>query len=92
MNSMQVDMQGAAGGFCAPVGSLNAGIPSMSHQLSKENVSGRDVGGQMVKGSTALAQAWKEDTDVGHVVASLFEHFGESVFPFTPKSELSFFL
>lgn len=92
MNSMQVDMQGAAGGFSAPVGSLNAGIPSMPHQLSKENVSGRDVSGQMVKGSTALSQAWKEEADVGHVVASLFEHFGESVFPFTPKSELSFFL
>ncbi|KAL6196247.1 hypothetical protein ACLB2K_031862 [Fragaria x ananassa] len=92
MNSMQVDMQGAAGGFTASAGSLNVGVSSMSHQLPMEQTSGRDVSGQMVKGSTGLGQAWKEETNVGHVVASLSEHFGESVFPFTPKSELSFFL
>lgn len=80
MNSMQ----GAAGGFSTSV--------SMSHQLPKEHMLGREVSGKMVKGSTVLAQAWKEETDAGHLMASLFEYFGESVFSFTPKPELSFFL
>lgn len=84
MNSMQVDMQGAAGGFSTSV--------SMSHQLPKEHMLGREVSGKTVKGSTVLAQAWKEETNAGHLMASLFEYFGESVLSFTPKPELSFFL
>ncbi|PQQ10005.1 transcription initiation factor TFIID subunit 6 [Prunus yedoensis var. nudiflora] len=92
MNSMQVDMQGAVGGFSSSVGGLNVGLPSISHQLPKEHMSGREVSGKMVKGSTVLAHAWKEETDAGHLLASLFEYFGESVFTFMPKSELSLFL
>ncbi|XP_050138102.1 transcription initiation factor TFIID subunit 6-like [Malus sylvestris] len=84
MNSMQVDMQGAAGGFSTSV--------SMSHQLPKEHMLGREASGKTVKGSTVLAQAWKEETNAGHLMASLFEYFGESVLSFTPKPELSFFL
>ncbi|PQP94273.1 transcription initiation factor TFIID subunit 6 [Prunus yedoensis var. nudiflora] len=92
MNSMQVDMQGAVGGFSSSVGGLNVGLPSISHQLPKEHMSGREISGKMVKGSTVLAHAWKEETDAGHLLASLFEYFGESVFTFMPKSELSLFL
>jgi len=55
-------------------------------------VPGREVGGRVVKTSTVLSQAWKEDMDAGQMLASLFELFGESVFAFTPKPELSFFL
>ncbi|XP_065862477.1 transcription initiation factor TFIID subunit 6-like isoform X2 [Euphorbia lathyris] len=91
MNSMQVDMQGATGGYLSAVGA--ASISSMSRQLPTENMSGRDFGGRGLRTSPVLAQAWKEDVDAGHLVASLYELFGESILRFTPKPELlSFFL
>ncbi|XP_057978004.1 transcription initiation factor TFIID subunit 6-like [Malania oleifera] len=80
MNSLPVDMQGAGGGFLATVGG--------------SDVSGRRerVGGRVLKMSAVLAQAWKENMDAGHLLASLFEYFGESMFCFTPTHELSLFL
>lgn len=92
MNSMPVDIQGPTSGFPTAVGASNVGASSMSRQLPNENMSGREVGGQGLKMSTVLAQAWKEDLDAGYLLASLFELFGESMFAFTPKSELSLFL
>ena len=92
INSMQVDMQGVVGGFSTAIGGSNIGVSSISRQLSNDNISGREVGGRVLKTSTVLAQAWKEDTDAGNLLASLFELFGESMLSFTPKSELSFFL
>lgn len=92
MNSMQVDVQGATAGFPSAVGGSSLGVSSIPRQLPNENFPGRQVGGQMVKTSSVLAQAWKEDMDAGHLLASLFEYFGESVFSYAPKSELSFFL
>nr|KJB62941.1 hypothetical protein B456_009G444300 [Gossypium raimondii] len=64
------------------IGGSNIGVSSMSRPLSNDNMLGREVG----------AQAWKEDTDPGNLLASLFELFGESMLSFTPKPELSFFL
>ncbi|CAN1221353.1 Transcription initiation factor TFIID subunit 6 [Linum grandiflorum] len=51
---------------------------------------GRESGGS--KTSTVLAQAWKEDMGAGNLLASFFDLFGERIFSFTPKPELSFFL
>ncbi|KAJ4826021.1 hypothetical protein Tsubulata_023013 [Turnera subulata] len=90
MNSMTVDMQG--GGFPTAAGASNASLSSMTRPLSGENSSGRDITGRGVQTSTGLAQAWKEDMDAGCLLSSLFELFGESMFFFTPKSELSIFL
>ncbi|XWS11279.1 hypothetical protein CRYUN_Cryun38cG0070500 [Craigia yunnanensis] len=92
INSMQVDMQGVVGGFSTAVGGSSIGVSSISRQLSNDNISGREVGGRVLKTSTVLAQAWKEDTDAGNLLASLFELFGESMLSFTPTPELSFFL
>ncbi len=92
MNSMQIDMQGTMGGYSTAAGGSGVGLSSMSRQLPTENVSGREVGGRVVKVSTVLSQAWKEDMDAGHMLASLFELFGESVLSFIPRPELSFFL
>lgn len=92
MNSMQADMQGAGAGFSTGIGASHGGVSSMSRQLPNENFPGRELGGQMTKTSSVLAQAWKEDMDAGQLLASLFEYFGQSVFTFTPKPELSFFL
>ncbi|OAY55201.1 transcription initiation factor TFIID subunit 6 [Manihot esculenta] len=91
MNTMQVEMQGATGGFPKAVGASSMGVPLMSRQLPNENMPGRDSG-QVLKTSTVLAQAWKEDIDAGRLLASLYELFGESMFAFIPKPELSFFL
>ncbi|KAG4203861.1 hypothetical protein ERO13_A04G011400v2 [Gossypium hirsutum] len=92
INSMQTDLQGAVSGFSTTVGGSNIGVSSMSRPLSNDNMLGREVGGRVSKTSTVLAQAWKEDTDPGNLLASLFELFGESMLSFTPKPELSFFL
>ncbi|XVE50749.1 hypothetical protein DITRI_Ditri01bG0188300 [Diplodiscus trichospermus] len=92
INSMQVDMQGVVGGFSTGIGGSNIGVSSISRQVSNNNISGREVGGRGLKTSTVLAQAWKEDTDAGNLLASLFELFGESMLSFTPEPELSFFL
>ncbi|XP_030453337.1 transcription initiation factor TFIID subunit 6-like isoform X2 [Syzygium oleosum] len=83
-------MQGVASGFSGAVGGPGVAV---LRQLPSEGTSGRDAGGgPALKTSNALAQAWKEDVNAGHLLASLFEYFGESMFCFTPKPELSFFL
>ncbi|KAJ9153848.1 hypothetical protein P3X46_027245 [Hevea brasiliensis] len=89
---MQVNStQGAIGGYPKAAAASSMGISLMSHQLPTENISGSDSG-LVLKTSTMLAQAWKEDTDAGHLLASLCELFSESMFAFIPKPELSFFL
>ncbi|PPS15464.1 hypothetical protein GOBAR_AA05115 [Gossypium barbadense] len=92
INSMQTDLQWAVSGFSTTIGGSNIGVSSMSRPLSNDNMLGREVRGRVSKTSTVLAQAWKEDTDPGNLLASLFELFGESMLSFTPKPELSFFL
>ncbi|XP_051228273.1 transcription initiation factor TFIID subunit 6 isoform X1 [Lolium perenne] len=42
--------------------------------------------------STVLRQAWKEDQDAGHLLASLHDVFGEAIFSFIQPPEISFFL
>lgn len=91
-NSMPVEMQGAASGFPTAVGASSVSVSAISRQLSNENVPRREISGRGLKTSAVLAQAWKEDMDAGHLLASLFELFSESMFSFTPKPELSFFL
>ncbi|KAK9268783.1 hypothetical protein L1049_000546 [Liquidambar formosana] len=96
LNSLPVDIQGAPGGFSTAVGGSTTVLSSMSRQLPNENMpgsgGGRDLGSRVLKTSAVLAQAWKEDTNAGPLLASLFEFFGESMFSFTPTPELSFFL
>ncbi|KAJ4725186.1 transcription initiation factor TFIID subunit 6-like [Melia azedarach] len=91
VNSMPVNMKGPAGGFSTVLGGPSVGVSSISRQLPTEKMLRREVSNRAIKTSTVLAQAWK-DTDGGHLLASLFELFGESMFCFTSKSELSFFL
>ncbi|KAJ8431681.1 hypothetical protein Cgig2_007503 [Carnegiea gigantea] len=95
MNPMQQpNMQGVSGGFAGAVGGSDAGL---SAQLQGENVPGSNVqrekaDAQAQKTSSVLAQAWKEETDGGRLLSSLFEYFGHSMFSFTPAPELSLFL
>lgn len=97
VNSMSVDMSGPTGGFPNIVGSSmfggsSVGISTMPRQIPKENMLGREMDSRASKTSTVLAQAWREDMEGGQLLASLFELFGESMFRFTPKSELLLFL
>lgn len=91
MNSMIVDMQGATSGLSTSLGGSNV---SVARKFPNEMKPGREgVGGdQNVQVSTALAIAWKEDLDAGPLLTSLFQLFGEDLFSFIPKPELSFFL
>ncbi|XP_010254144.1 PREDICTED: transcription initiation factor TFIID subunit 6 isoform X2 [Nelumbo nucifera] len=93
--SLPANMQGTVDGFPAASGQSNLG-PSSSVQVTNDSISGssgkREDDGRAAKMLTVLSQAWKEDVDAGHLLASLFELFGESMFSFTPRPELSFFL
>ncbi|XP_038902978.1 transcription initiation factor TFIID subunit 6-like [Benincasa hispida] len=88
MNSMIVDMQGATTGLPTPLGGSNIGV---GRNFPNETRPGRE-GELGFKGSTALALAWKEDLGAGPLLTSLFPLFGEDLFSFIPKPELSFFL
>lgn len=98
VNSSQVNMQGIAGGFtAAAVGGSDAGLSAISQHMQNENVSGSNFRREKIDVQTqkasAVAQAWKEETDGGHLLSSFFEHFGLSMFSFTPAApELSLFL
>lgn len=92
MNSMHVNMQRPTGGYPTVMGGSSIGVPAMRRQLPNEKMLARKSIGQALKTSTLLAQAWKPDMEGGLLLASLFELLGESMFCFTPKPELSFFL
>ncbi|KAI9185779.1 hypothetical protein LWI28_010560 [Acer negundo] len=93
VNSMHVNMQRPMGGYPTVMGGgSGVGLPSMHRQLLNEKMLARKGVSQALKTSTVLAQAWKPDMEGGLLLASLFELFGESMFCFTPKPELSFFL
>ncbi|KAL2944853.1 Transcription initiation factor TFIID subunit 6 [Bienertia sinuspersici] len=93
MNSMQ----GVPGGFAAAVvGGSDAGLSAINQQLQPENISGSgsrrektDVQAQKV---SALARAWKRETNGSRLLSSPFQHFGLSMLSFTPVPELSLFL
>ncbi|KAF5198322.1 Transcription initiation factor tfiid subunit [Thalictrum thalictroides] len=96
--TMQTDMQAVTDGFPAASGNAIMAPSSSLRQITNESNSRGSTSrkekseGRLPKMSVALAQAWKEDMDAGHLLASLFEFFGESILPFTPSAELSFFL
>ncbi|XAR67411.1 hypothetical protein NMG60_11002162 [Bertholletia excelsa] len=98
-NSLPGDVQGATGGFSTSVAVSDTGLQSMPRQLTNESTS--VVGGprreKVARGLPSkmlpsLSQAWKEDIEPGHLLPSLFEHFGESMFSFVPMPEMSCFL
>lgn len=47
---------------------------------------------KILKTPALLNQAWKDDLDSGRLLVLLFELFGESILPFIPTPEMSFFL
>lgn len=91
-NSLPADIAGASGGY-----STNTGAADSSRASGNNNVAGsssrREIaGGQGFKTSSALEQAWKEDTDAAQLLPSLYEYFGESMLTFVPLPEASLFL
>lgn len=94
--SLPPDLQGSSADSF-PAASGESGPSSSSGQVLNEVVSGnnnrRERGdGRAPKASAVLSQAWKEDVDAGHLLASLFELFGEAIFSFAPSVATSFFL
>lgn len=86
----------SADGFPAASGESGGGPSSSSGQVSNESsASGnrREIGRSMVqKKHSALAQAWKEDVDVGRLLASLFDLFGERILSFVQPAEMGLFV
>ncbi|KAJ7008523.1 hypothetical protein NC653_007250 [Populus alba x Populus x berolinensis] len=50
------------------------------------------VYGALLGDSGHLNQVWNDDLNTGHLLASLFELFGESILSFIPSPEMSLFL
>ncbi|XP_058070769.1 transcription initiation factor TFIID subunit 6 [Magnolia sinica] len=97
--SLPAGMQGTTNSFPAVSGDSDMGPSSSSRQVPNDIALGggnrreKGGGGQAPKTmSAALTQAWKEDLDAGHLLASLFELFGEGIFSFKQSPEMSFFL
>lgn len=95
-NSLAVDIPGASGGYSANIGAVDSNMQS-SRALANNNVGGSSsrrevVGGQGLKSSAALEQAWKEDMDAAQLLPLLYEYFGESMLSFVPSPLASLFL
>ncbi|KAJ8470690.1 hypothetical protein OPV22_025033 [Ensete ventricosum] len=92
--AVAANLQGAPDGFPTRSSGTGVGQPSTSGQVPMKMTGGRQEKGGSVapKGSAVLAQAWKEDLDARHLLASLFRLFGEGVFSFIKPVEMSFFI
>ncbi|KAM0844452.1 hypothetical protein ACQ4PT_057022 [Festuca glaucescens] len=96
--TMAGNMPGSMDGFSTQLPNPSMMQASSSGQMADGIAAAglirRDQGGnqhaQMV--STVLRQAWKEDQDAGHLLASLHDVFGEAIFSFIQPPEISFFL
>ncbi|KAM0898300.1 hypothetical protein ACQ4PT_022014 [Festuca glaucescens] len=96
--TMAGNMPGSVDGFSAQLPNPSMMQASSSGQMADGIAAAglirRDHGGnhhaQMV--SAVLRQAWKEDQDAGHLLASLHDVFGEAIFSFIQPPEISFFL
>lgn len=62
---------------------INAGGSSSRREI---------VGGEGLKTSAGLEQAWKEDMDAAQLLPLLYEYFGESMLTFVPSPQSSLFL
>ncbi|XP_074310876.1 transcription initiation factor TFIID subunit 6-like [Silene latifolia] len=92
MNTMHGNMQGVAGGY-----NVDGSLSGITQQVQNENTPGSSsakgkADSQSQSTSSILAQAWKDDTDGGPLLSSLFECFGDGMFSFTPAPELLLFL
>ncbi|KAK9284593.1 hypothetical protein L1049_023769 [Liquidambar formosana] len=95
-NSLPSDSQGETD-VSTSLGNSDVGPSSSSVGIPSESISGsrgrREKGGNRdMKMSAILTQAWKDDLNSGHLLVSLFEQFGESIFSFIPAPEMSLFL
>ncbi|KAK9137602.1 hypothetical protein Sjap_008196 [Stephania japonica] len=98
MSSTMAGTQATADGFTTTSGSSILSPTASSRQVVNSSLPGANSRqrerseGRTPKMSAALSQAWKDDLNAGHLLASLFEHFGESILSFTPSTEMSIFL
>ncbi|XP_064961645.1 transcription initiation factor TFIID subunit 6-like [Musa acuminata AAA Group] len=86
--AMTTGSQGAEDRFPTQSSGTGMGQSSAAGQVSVEAFGGR----RTPTGSAVLAQAWKEDLDAGHLLASLYQLFGEGVLSFIQPVEMSFFI
>ncbi|KAJ9169995.1 hypothetical protein P3X46_018132 [Hevea brasiliensis] len=81
----------------APSNDSNVGPSTSSAHMPNSNDLDRKVergkgDHRSMKTSAILNQVWKDDLKSGHLVASLFELFGQGILSFIPAPEMSLFL
>ncbi|KAG6405295.1 hypothetical protein SASPL_132882 [Salvia splendens] len=91
-NSLPADIAGASGGYSTNTGAADSSMASGNNNVAGSSNRREIGGGQGFKTSSALEQAWKEDTDAAQLLPSLYEYFGESMLTFVPLPEASLFL
>ncbi|KAG8640529.1 hypothetical protein MANES_13G064400v8 [Manihot esculenta] len=80
----------------APSNDSNVGPSASSEHMPNNDLDGKVERGKgdrrSIKTSAILNQVWKDDLKSGHILASLFELFGQDILSFIPAPEMSLFL
>lgn len=80
----------------APSNDSNVGPSTSSEHMPNNDLDGKVERGKgdrrSIKTSAILNQVWKDDLKSGHILASLFELFGQDILSFIPAPEMSLFL
>lgn len=88
-NSLPINMQGVPGGYSNAMANSTLGIPSSA---SQQFPNAKMPGGRPGKSSGILGQGWKDENDAGDLLIAMFNHFGESILPFSPNPEMFLFI
>lgn len=93
LNSLPISMQGVPGGYSNAMVNSSMGLPSSApQQFANAKMPGSAGGGRPGKTSGVLGQAWKDETDTGDLLLAMYNHFGESILPFSPNPEMFLFV
>lgn len=97
LNSLPINMQGIQSGYSNVTANSTTSLPSSApQQLANARIPGsanvREIEGRPGKLSGVFNQAWKDETDTGDLLLAMYNHFGESILPFSPNPEMFLFI
>ncbi|KAK9084716.1 hypothetical protein Sjap_025127 [Stephania japonica] len=96
MDAAMAGTKATADGFPTTSGSSILSSTALSRQVVNSSLPGANSRhrerseSRTPKMSAALSQAWKDDLNAWHLLASLFEHFGESILSSLPQLRCQF--
>ncbi|KAL5975522.1 hypothetical protein ACLOJK_019846 [Asimina triloba] len=73
-------------------GNMNSSPTMLIDSDMAPSSSSQRVPNEVTSGGGNRRETLKKDMDAGHLLASLFELFGEGILPFIPSPEMSYFL